>query len=270
MTAPNPPSAGPCGPWPYILCDVFPSSTAEISGSMLEIATEILWAKSGRQFDTCSVTLRPCRESCFGTTWPWAEQWNQWGTGWPYPYNWNGQWFNMGCGGCPGSCSCTVLQTVRLPRDVGSITQVLIDGETLSSDAYVVYDYSLLVRTDGSEWPLCNDLSKATTEVGTWAITFTTGTAVPALGQLAVGELARELALACVGDKACKLPSTTQSVVRQGVSLTFFDPNVVFAAGKLGLRNSDLFISTFNPGGIPERAHAIDVDGPKARRQTWP
>jgi hypothetical protein len=265
-----PVTATPCGPWPYIACDIFPASTAAISGEMIEVATEILWAKSGRQFDACTVTLRPCRDTCYGSVWPWSDQWNQWGTGWPWPYNWAGQWFNLGCGGCAGACQCSVLHTVTLPHNVGTITQILIDGTVLSTNAYVVYDHSLLVRKDGNEWPRCNDLAKADTEVGTWSITFTTGTAVPSLGQLAVGELALQLALACVGDKACKLPSTTQSVVRQGVSLTFFDPNVVFADGKIGLRNCDLFLSTFNPKNIPERAHAYDVDRTSGRRQTWP
>jgi hypothetical protein len=264
-------TAGPCGPWPMIACATFPLSTAAITGTMIEVASEVLWVKSGRQFDSCTVTVRPCRDECWGGgTFPWSGQWSEWGVGWPWPYNWNGQWFNMGCGGCEGSCSCTVLHTVTLPSGVSSIEEIRIDGEVLPSSAYVVYDNRLLVRTDGSEWPRCNDLSKADTEIGTWTITFTSGTTVPALGRLAVGELAYELALACVGDKACKLPSAVQSVVRQGVSMTFFDPNVVFADGKLGLRNCDLFLSTFNPKGIPERAHVVDVDGSRLRRQTWP
>jgi hypothetical protein len=159
---------------------------------------------------------------------------------------------------------------VTLPGDVSEILEVRVDGEVLPSTAYILYNDGLLVRTDGETWPLCNDLSLEDTEVGTWSITMTTGTQVPTLGKMAVSELALQLALACVDDAECKLPSSVQSLVRQGVTLTFLDPSVVFADGKIGLYRCDLFISTFNPSGIAERAHAIDVDGPKARRQVWP
>lgn|SRR5262245_26281839 len=266
-------NAGPCSPWPYILCQPFPISTAAISGAAVEAASEILWAKSGRQFDACNVTVRPCRESCYGQQWPWADNWYQWGSGsgqWPYPYLYAGQWFNLGCGGCVGSCSCKVLFATKLPNPVDSIVQIKIDGTPLVTSAYILYDYDYLVRTDGNQWPLCNDLSQTDDKIGTWSITYAAGTPVPQLGQMAVGELAVQLASAFCGE-TCALPANTQQVIRQGVTFTKLDPNIVFAAGKLGLYFSDLFISTYNPGGIPERAHVYDVDGTsRPKRQTWP
>lgn len=267
------PDAGPClTSWPLVQCDIFPASTAAISGAAVQAATSILWAKSGRQFDQCSVTLRPCRESCYGNQWPWSNSWNDWGVNgqWPFPYLYAGQWFNLGCGGCPGSCSCNVLFTVKLPNPVVSITQIKVDGSPLATGSYILYDYDTLVKTDGVQWPLCNDLSKPDSAVGTWSITVQAGTPIPILGQMAVGELALQLALACVGDSSCQLPANTQQIIRQGVTFTKLDPNIVFAAGKLGLYRCDLFISTFNPGGLPERAHVYDVDGPRAKMQTWP
>lgn len=261
-------TAEPCAPWTPIFCEPLPLSTAAISGDAINWATHILWAKSGRQFDECQLTWRPCREDCWSDPWPWNRDFIE--SRWPHPYNYAGQWFNLGCGGCPGTCSCNVIHTVKLPQPVVSIVEVKIDGAVLVSGSYTVYDYRTLVRTDGQAWPLCNDLSKADTQVGTWSITARVGTAVPSLGRMAVGELARELALACVGDGTCKLPTPVQSIVRQGVSLTFLDPNQIFADGKIGLYRSDLFISTVNPGGISARAVVIDVDGPRPRRQTWP
>lgn len=229
-------------------------------------ATEILWAKSGRQFDSCPITIRPCREECF------EQRWLSDGSadGWPYPALYAGQWYNLGCGGCPGSCSCTVLHSVELPGPVSSITQVKVDGSPLVTGAYILYDHRTLLRVDGNAWPLCNDLNLNDTAVGTWSVTFTAGLEVPVLGRMAVGELARELALACVGDGTCKLPQPVQQLVRQGVSMTFLDPNQVFADGRVGLYRSDLFISTVNPAGIAARAQAIDVDGPRPRIRTWP
>ena len=266
-------SVGPCQPWTPLTCVDIPINEASvaITGDMLEIATEILWAKSGRQFGECTTTLRPCREDCWGGSWPFYDRWNEWGRSWPYPYNWNGQWFNLGCGGCPGSCSCTVLESVKLPFPATSIVEVKVDGTPLVSGSYLVYDYETLLRVDGGTWPLCNDLNKTDDQVGTWSVTVTTGTEVPALGRLAVGELFAELTLACIGDDACKLPSPVQQLVRQGVSLTFLDPNEMWADGKIGLFNSDLFISTFNPAGIQDRARAYDVDSLRTpRRLTWP
>lgn len=258
----------PCSPWTPIWCKDLLPETAAISGAALEAATHILWAKSGRQYDECSVTWRPCRKDCWDGGWPFASSWNEYGTSWPHPYTYNGQWFNLGCGGCVGTCSCTALQMVALPDPVASITSVKIDGATLPASGYTVYDYRTLLRVDGGLWPICNDLNKPSTAVGTWEITATVGVAVPTLGKMAVGELAYELALACVGNRNCALPSAVQSIVRQGVSMTFLDPNEMFADGKLGLRLCDLFIGTVNPQGLQMRAQAIDVEGRGPRMRT--
>jgi len=262
--------AGPCAPWTPIWCIEVPLSGAAVSGTMLEAATEVLWAKSGRQFDQCTQLLRPCRKDCWGESFPYADTWSEWGSQWPYPYNYAGQWFNLGCGGCPGTCSCTVIYEAKMPAPIADIVEIKVDGAILTSGSYTVYDHQMLIRTDGSPWPTCNDLNKTEDEVGTWSVEVVMGTEVPTLGQLAVGELAGQFILACVDSDACALPRPVQQIVRQGVSLTFLDPNEVFADGKVGLYFSDLFISTFNPGGIPARAVAIDVDGGGPVRRTWP
>lgn len=258
-------TAGPCSPWTPLGCQTIPTAAAAISGVMLDAASYILWAKSGRQFDECVVTLRPCRRECFDV-WP-----DEWGVGWPNPILFAGQWFNMGCGFCTGDCSCNVLHQIMLPSPTSAVTEVKIDGVALTppEDHFILYDYRQLIRTDGEAWPSCNDLSQDDTHVGTWSVTFRVGVPVPPLGQLAVGELWTELMNACIG-APCKLPSPVQQLVRQGVSLTMFDPNVAFADGKIGLRLSDLFISTVNPGGIPARAQVYDPDARGPRMQTWP
>lgn len=261
-------SAGPCQTWEPIWCQELPLDTAAISGVALTVATEILWSKSGRQFDSCTHTLRPCARDCWNDVMPFADR--EFQHGWPFPYNRGGQWFNLGCGGCPGTCSCSVIYEAKMPPDIASIVEIKIDGAELVSGAYRVYDFTSLVRTDGQPWPHCNDLNLDDTEVGTWSVTATFGVEVPSLGQMAVGELAREIALSCVGSSRCKLPRSVQSIVRQGVSLQFFDPTQVFPGKMVGLTLSDHFISTFNPQGIQRRAWVMDVDGPGTRRQTWP
>jgi hypothetical protein len=162
-----------------------------------------------------------------------------------------------------------VLHTVELPAPVASIVQIKVDGAILPTGSYAVYDQRTLIRTDGAAWPLCNDLNLMDTQAGTWSVTATVGTEIPELGRMAVGELTEQFARACLND-GCQLPSPVQALVRQGVSMTFLDPTQVFGDGKVGLYLCDLFISTVNPGGISARAQAIDVDGPRPRRLTWP
>ena len=136
-------SAGPCEAWSPIWCVNLPLSTAAVSGDALMAATEVLWAKSGRQFDECIFTIRPCRKECFDIPW-WDDMHS-----YPQPYQYAGQWYNLGCGGCPGTCSCTILHSVELPGPVATIIEVKVDGTPLVTGSYVVYDGHLLLRTDG-------------------------------------------------------------------------------------------------------------------------
>lgn len=266
------PTVEPCTSWVPIGCQSIDPSGAAISGTMLAVAQEILYRKSGSQFDQCTLTLRPCRRSCYDGMWPWADQWNEWGTGWPYPYLFAGQWFNLGCASCGDTCSCSVIHDILLPYPVAEVLDVTIDGTSLTplSDHVLLYDHRRLIRIDGEMWPICNDLSKPAGDVDTWTIQVSIGTPVPQLGRVALGELTNELVKACIGAD-CKFPQNVQQIVRQGVTQNRLDPSQVFAAGKIGLYFSDLFIDTYNPGHIQDRARVIAVDGHRSYpQQTWP
>lgn len=232
------------------------------------IATEVLYALSGRQFGLCARTIRPCRADCFEGIWPSIDQWNSGsGLSYPQPLLMQGQWYNLTCGGCTTGCSCVAVSEAALPGPVHDITEVKIDGIVLNPLIdYRLDDWRLLVRLGGDSWPLCNDLNLADTEVGTWSVTFNTGVEVPELGQLAVGELATEIAKYISCDNTCTLPKPMQSMVRQGLSVTFLDPNQVFADGKTGLYFCDLFIQTYNPNKLRRRSRAYDIDASMSRR----
>lgn len=195
--------------------------------------------------------------------------WWQYGT-YPRPLFLNGVWLNLTCGnGCADdSCSCSYVSEAILPEPVTSVTQVKVDGVVLSSTAYRVDDFRKLVRVDGGQWPLCNDLTKDDTQTGTWSVTVQFGEAVPTLGQLALGELACQLAKLLSGNPDCELPSPVQQLVRQGVTMNFIDPNEIFKHGRVGLYLSDLFISTFNPSGLVARSEIYDIDGGSSFRIT--
>lgn len=214
--------------WDPIFCCVIPTGAAAVSGNLLGAATETLWQAGGQRYGLCTLTVRPCREECFSGANPWmgggwpGGEWYQWQGGmWPRPLLYAGAWFNIACGSCPGSCNCgSQLSAVKLPPPIYSIIEIKIDGTVLPTGSYTVIDNQRVIRTDGGLWPQCQDLTQPDTADNTWSITFTDGEEVPELGRLALGELLCEYARAFCGDD-CRLPKNVQSLVRQGVTISY-------------------------------------------------
>lgn len=265
MTEPLITEFGPCGVWPIRwVCDVSCESPL-VTAQAAQFATEIVWSLSGRQFGLCTVTLRPCRRDCFEPGW--SAGWTRWplDVTWPQPALIAGHWFNLTCGGCGDTCSCTAVSEVLLPAPVHRIVEVRIDGTPLVTGAYRVDDDRILIRTDGGEWPRCNDLTLADTEVGTWSVTAEFGLSVPEGGAWAVGELACQLILARAGSD-CRLPRSVTQLVRQGVTVQM--PSIIdlLKQGVTGLYLVDQFIQTWNPSGLKRRNRTYRVDGSQPRR----
>lgn len=225
-------------------------------------ATEVLWALTGRQFGACPRTLRPCHvpcpcdpcDRCAGGQGP------QW-----LPALIGGQFYNLTCQKGDG-CQCgSELPTVILPGPVHRILDVMVDGKTLASSAYAVYDRRSLVRTDGGTWPSCQHLERELTEPGTWAVTYERGKPLSQAGKRAVGLLACELSRLCAGDN-CRLPSRVTSVVRDGVTWSF-DAEGFYTEGLTGIPEVDMWIKAVNPNKIMRRASSWSPDGPKMPRQ---
>lgn len=258
---------GPCADWPVKWpCDISTVSP-EITGSAVRMATETLWALSGRQFGLCEVTLRPCRRDCTDATWPfgWSDLIPS-QTGYIRPALIAGQWYNLVCGNCPGNtCSCTPISEVVLPAPVHRVVSVKVDGVPLVTGAYRMDDNRFLVRLDGSDWPYCNDLNKDDTEVGTWSVTAEYGQLVPEGGAWAVGELACEIIRAINGDD-CRLPLNVTQLVRQGVTISFPTATEMFREGRTGLYLVDMFLMTWNPHKLSRRSGVYSVDGTLHRR----
>lgn len=264
-------STGPCGPWEPLDCPAWPDSLAGVKDNAIMAATEVLWELTKRQFGSCTMTLRPCRTDCAGDNalaWlygSWLPTWGgNSGWGWPFPALLGGRWYNLGCGACGDTCSCAIVHQVQLPYPIATITQVKVDGVTLDSGAYRVDDWQFLVRLDGNEWPQCNNLNKADTEVGTWSVTGTWGTAVPMMGRVAVGALALETAKALCGDGSCQLsPAQVREINRQGVRKAFITAGD--KGSQTGLMLVDRFINTYNPTGS-NFASIYNIDAPRSRR----
>ena len=258
----------PCEPWDPIVCVAMPASaSAAVTGYALEAASEVLWALSGRQFGLCSITLRPCRRTCFdqGGWWPGFDNWWDVGGGGPRPLLFDGAWFNVACGGCPSGCSCTVIEEAVLPGPVHTITEVKLNGSVMVTGSYRVDDHRLLVRTDGGSWPICQDMAAPDTADDTWSVTALYGQEVPVSGRFAVGELAAEFAKACVG-ATCALPASVTQIARQGVTVDFSAFADMLKEGLLGLKFCDIFIKAMNPNHLQAPPQVYDVDGPMFRR----
>lgn len=258
------PDYGPCETWtPRWTCDVMTTSPV-VTGQAVQAATAVLWSMSGQRFGLCTTTIRPCRRGCIDA---YPRGYVEWIGGSPGGILGDALWFAPGCSSCGDACSCTTQSEVVLPAPVDSIVAIKVDGVVLDPSAYVLYDARRLLRVDGEAWPTCNDLSAADTEDGTWSITASYGEPVPALGELAVGELACELLRAFEGDD-CSLPANVQSLARQGVTIEMPDPAELRKQGLLGLRLGDLFIQTYNPHKLTQRSRAFRVDGSSPRRET--
>lgn len=257
---------GPCEDWPiYWNCpEAVATASPVATGYAVTAATEVLWALSGRKFGFCTVTLRPCRQSC-EASYPYDYPlWSGLNYSGPY-FDWF--WLPTICGACGNNCSCGSVPEVELPGVVNRIIQVKVDGSPLATggSAYRLDDNHTLVRTDGLAWPRCNNLVENDTEVGTWSVTAEYGQEVPVAGRLAMGEMACEILKAMAGQD-CRLPPGVTQLVRQGITISYPDVGQLLKEGRTGLYLVDLFLAAENPFGLKSRPRVYSIDSPRQRR----
>lgn len=258
-----------CEPWPVDWCCDLTGVSPAVTGDAVMIASEVLWAATGHRFGNCTVRLRPCRRDC-SSEWPSDIIWSDgvlsssmWS--WPWPALHNGVWMNLGCGSCYGDCGCSSVAEIVLPETVASLSDVVVDGVSIIDDV-ALYDQVRVVRTDGGDFPTCQNWA-VTGGPGSWYIDASFGAEVPALGRRAAADLACEISKMCSGlIDECRLPDRVTSVSRQGVSFSVTPDNLI-ADGQVGLYLPDLFIRTYNPNGLRDRARAYspDVFNPRAQ-----
>lgn len=258
-------SPGPCRPYEYVSFCEIPLAAAAITGYAIGAASEILYYATGQRFDTCQVTIRPCRKECSGEDWPrLSAGWWEFGGG-PVPALINGLWYNIACGFCGTNCSCSIVSETILPGPVREIVQVTVDGLPLDPVTdYRLDDYRKLVRLGGNLWPLCNDLNKGITEVGTWSVTAIYGEPLPNLGRFAMGELYCQIIQDTLGSD-CALPDNVTNITRQGLSFTLEDVQQMVASGFDELKYVNKFIQRYNPNHLMARPRLYDVDAPDFR-----
>jgi hypothetical protein len=197
-----------------------------------DLAVNVLWALSGRQFGVCEVTVRPCP--------PPDCTFDQRVTPYIPTYEY-GRWVNYTCG-CAARCKAAGPRTVHLPGPVAEIVTVTINGEVLDPCDYSL-EGDILYRV-GTQWPPQN-YNKPLGENGTWSVTYMKGIPVPDGVATFVGQLAREFIAACSGEQ-CRLPRNVIATTSRGVSRVF-DPSRIYANGKTGMSEIDLWLSAVNP-----------------------
>lgn len=222
---------GPCGWTPDYTacggckCDSLGELSSEAQTVIEDMAVDFLWRWTGMQFGLCEQTIRPCRQDCMtgiSTYTGWSGRDYGYGTAGPWtPVIINGIWHNIGCGGaCGDTCGCNTLASLTFDLPAYDVTSVVIDGTVLDPSKYRVDNYRQLVRQDGYQWPMCQDLNLPPGQPDTWSVTYRVGQPVPAGGQIAAGLLACEFAKAACNDSSCALPQRWQSVSRQGLTIT--------------------------------------------------
>lgn len=207
------------------------------------LAVQVLWALSGRQFGVCPVVARPCPPPC-GVT-PYTLT-----LGAPFMAIWDGaNWRNVACG-CGPRCSYISPSVIHLASRVAlpvqEVTEVVVAGVLMDPSEYRL-EGDLLYKVSGN-WP-SQDLGRPLDEEGTWSVSYTRGIPPPPGTAKLVGLLAAEFLAACRGGK-CRLPRRVRSVSRQGVSYDMIDPTDIYSTGKTGIPEVDLWLSAVNPNHI--------------------
>lgn len=254
---------GPCL-WPIILPECAgwepnpdPGSAQDLWQRSAEAAAKfILWARTGRIFGVCTVTVRPCFRAPRD-----VSTYRGHAAAGPTitPGIISGSWRDGPCG-CSGGCGCTVgAAEVALPGPIADVLSVVIDGQPLPATAYRIRNRRWLLRVDGKPWPQDQDLTAPDDGVGAWTVTYRRGVPVPLDGQRAAGLLACEFLTGMRGG-ACAISERAVSIARQGVSIQLGDLAAAME-GSTGLPSVDAWIAAVNPGRArsPSRVYNPDT-----------
>lgn len=208
-----------------------------------QLAVTVMHALSGRQFGLADHTVRPCRQPLPREHMGFAS-----GPVTSYILSWEGdRWVNWACG-CIGACKLGGPNVVHLPGPVAEVTEVKINGVVLPSNVWVL-EGDRLYRREGP-WPV-QDLNRPLGDTNTWGVTYKRGIPVPEGVAELTGVLAREFLSALSSTEGrCRLPRTVTTASRNGVTYRAYDPAVIYANGKTGLPEIDLWLATVNPHHI--------------------
>lgn len=226
--------------------------------NLRDLAEEFAWMYldriTGHALALCPTRVRPAKWSCRAGAYYLAPAGAATGPFNPY-VGADGQYRNEAH---RWGCECDDTRIINLPTVVGGIEYIQIGEDTLPATAYRVDDGNRLVRQDGQGWPLRQDMWALAGEEDTFTVSYYAGIMPTRLHKFAAGVLAREFLKSQTGDKGCRLPTGTTSVVRQGTSVTI-DP--LLAAGmRTGIPEVDQVVMSINPYGLKNKSRVYSPD----------
>ncbi|MFJ5037939.1 hypothetical protein [Streptomyces parvulus] len=262
---------GPCEPWPTRLCCTTEGVEPEDLEFWTLVASQVLWALSGRRYGPCPVTVRPCRKSCLDLLPSYAVQWAT-GARWLPYIDTYGQWRNASVCGCKSDCSCGELCEVYLAGPVYDVQEVTIDGDVIPAEAYRVDNNGMLVRTDGMCWPECQDMGAPAGSDNTFVVRYRWGLPIDEAATAAVSELVCHLLKGCGGNGSCGCKSNRNMtrISRQGVDYEWADPTVIYSEGRTGLPLVDMWLNVVNPYRLTSPSRVYSPDFKRPRYTAWP
>jgi hypothetical protein len=140
-----------------IECDCGDTSAADLSLLIDQASDALAVLTGGKVSGRCTDVVRPCND---GSRCGCSELW---------------------------SCGCSPIDGITLAGPNPVIDAITIDGTAFTE--YALVDGNRLVRTDGQVWPGTQDLATASTETGTFEITYTHGLVIPELAKRAASEI---------------------------------------------------------------------------------
>lgn len=208
----------------------------DVRDAAVRTAVHTLWALSGRQFGTRQIVLAPYLRPQ--------------GLGW---YEGHRQRVALNAADRTAvNDGCSTRSAVHLPGPASAVHEVVLHGAVLPASEYVLDPDGTLVRLTGA-WPVGQDVYRPI-----WTVRYTRGLPAPAEANVAAGRYALEIARGRVADPACKLPSRVRDIARQGISMSFEDPD---KPGLTGYAPVDAWLKTVNPGGLTEPARFTAPSG---------
>lgn len=234
---------------------------APVQAAALHLATLFLWAATGRRYGPCPISVRPAQSEFETQSYRAYPVWPGQDPAVSGPYLFGGVWRNCGCG---TGCCCRPMCSIVLRGPVASVTEILVDGEEVPSDAYRVdatQGAYHLVRLDGTCWPTCQDFQAAEDAAGAFLVTYEIGLPLPPALELAAAILACEYAKSLTGG-ICKLPAKMTRLSRQGVEVEVEAPSP--EDGRTGIKDVDDVVAALNPNGRQALPVLLSPDLPEA------
>ena len=232
-----------------------PYSTSSYADDACQLASNILWAMSGRRYaGAVTVTERYFTAiDAFRYQGSSAKQF--------FPHMIGGTVFNLPAEDwndsayqSDGSSSLSRIRLRGRPVQKVHLVRSGYDGTIIPQDSYYIADHSTLIAYKGIPWA-----------PGNLEVTYTYGQPPPSSGRQAAMVLAIEFIKLWEGDP-CALPDRVTSITRQGVSYTILDNQDFLENFRTGLYPVDLFLRTANPAKALAPSKVFSPDIPRARR----